>query len=55
MKKGLWIYRAYDEYNLPVAESYRKSDLVAKLRDEFPLDDINKKFTIKRIFENWLQ
>lgn len=50
----MWIYRAYDEFDLPVAEAYRKSDLIAKLREEFPLEDISK-FTIKRVFEKWLR
>ena len=49
---GLWIYRDYDEYDLPVAQAYRKDDLIAKLEDEFGTSEI---FTIKRIFEKWLQ
>ena len=48
----MWIYRAYDEYDLPVAEAYRKADLIAKLEDEF--GDIDR-FTIKRIFDKSLK
>lgn len=48
----MWIYRAYDEDGLPIAEAYSKDDLIAKLEDEF--GDANK-FTIKRIYENWLK
>lgn len=48
----MWIYRAYDEYDLPVAEAYRKSDLIAKLEDEF--GDASR-FTIKREYEGWLK
>ena len=50
----MWIYRAYDDNGLPVAESYRKSDLIDKLIDEFGEDRLHE-FTIKRIFENWLK
>ena len=31
----MWIYRAYDQYGLPIAEAYRKSNLIEKLIDEF--------------------
>lgn len=48
----MWIYRAYDEDDLPIAEAYKKSDLIAKLEDEF--GDISK-FTIKRIFDKTLR
>ncbi len=50
----MWIYRAYDEDGLPVAEAYRKQDLIEKLIDEFGADRL-KEFKIKRIFEKWLQ
>ena len=49
----MWIYRAYDEYGLPIAESYRKSDLIEKLIDEFGSERA-KEFKIKRIFEKYL-
>lgn len=52
--KGLWIYRAEDEYGLPVAESYRKNDLISKLCDEFGEDRLNE-FTIVRIFDKTLE
>lgn len=48
----MWIYRAYDEYDLPVAEAYRKEDLIAKLYEEF--EDISR-FTIKRIYDKTLK
>lgn len=48
----MWIYRAYDKYGLPVAEAYRKEDLISKLEDEFGTSET---FTIKRIYESWLQ
>ena len=51
---GLWIYRAYDEYGLPVAEAYRKEDLITKLKEEFPLEDINR-FKIKRLYDKTLE
>lgn len=51
--EGMWIYRAYDEYDLPVAEAYRKSDLINKLIDEFGEERL-KEFTIKRVYEKWL-
>ena len=49
----MWIYRAYDEYDLPIAESYRKSDLIEKLIDEFGVERA-KEFKIRRIFEKYL-
>ena len=48
----MWIYRAYDEDGLPIAEAYRKQDLIAKLEDEF--GDISR-FTIKRIYDKTLK
>ena len=48
----MWIYRAYDEDGLPIAEAYRKSELVTKLQDEFGTAE---GFTIKRIYEAWLK
>jgi len=48
----MWIYRAYDEYGLPVAEDYHKSKLIDKLVDEF---GDYRQFKIKRIFESWLE
>ena len=50
----MWIYRAYDEDGLPVAEAYRKEDLIEKLEDEFGADRI-RSFKIKRVFEKWLR
>ena len=49
----MFIYRAHDEYGLPVAEAYRKSDLIEKLIDEFGLESLSE-FTIKRIYEKYL-
>ena len=46
----MWIYRAYDEYDLPVAEAYTRERLIQKLLDEFGHAD----FTIKRLFEKAL-
>ena len=54
MKKGLWVYRAEDEFGLPVAESYRKSDLIDKLVDEFG-EEKAMEFKIIRVFEKFLQ
>ena len=51
----MWIYRAYDKYGLPVKEAYKKADLIARLKEEFPLDDIKEKFTIKRIYDKNLK
>lgn len=48
----MWIYRAYDVDGLPVAEAYRKSDLITKLEDEF--GDVGQ-FKITRVFESWLK
>lgn len=48
----MWIYRAYDEYGLPVCEAYRKQDLINKLIDEFGSAE---QFTIKRVFEKWVK
>ena len=50
----MWIWRAYDEYDLPVAEAYRKQDLINKLIDEFG-ENMLSRFTIKRIYEKWLK
>lgn len=48
----MWVYRAYDADGLPIAEAYRKADLIAKLQDEFGTAD---GFIIKRVFERWLK
>lgn len=48
----MWIYRAYDADGLPVAEAYKKIDLIIKLENEFGSAD---GFIIKRIFESWLR
>ena len=50
----MWFYRAEDEYGLPVAESYRKCDLVDKLIDEFGIERIDE-FKIKRVFDKNLK
>lgn len=47
----MWVYRAYDESDLPVAEAYRKAELIDKLEEEFGTAD---RFTIKRVYEKWL-
>lgn len=49
----MWVYRAIDEYGLPLAESYRKSDLIDKLIDEFG-EEILDKVKIIRVFEKSL-
>ena len=49
----MWVYRATDEYGLPLAESYRKSDLIDKLIDEFG-EEILDKVKIIRVFEKSL-
>lgn len=54
MKNGLWVYRAEDEFGLPVAEAYRKSDLVDKLIDEFG-EEKAMEFKIIRVFERGLR
>ena len=54
MKNGLWVYRAEDEFGLPVAEAYRKSDLIDKLIDEFG-EEKAMEFKIVRVFERWLR
>lgn len=54
MKKGLWLYRAEDEFGLPVGEAYKKADLIDKLIDEFGEERANE-FKIVRVFERWLQ
>lgn len=48
----MWLYRAYDEDGLPIAEAYRKTDLIQKLIDEF---GDAKEFVIKRVYEKWLR
>ena len=53
MKHGLWIYRAEDEFGLPIAEAYRKTNLINKLIDEFGKEKVNS-FKIVRIFERGL-
>lgn len=50
----MWFYRALDEYGLPVAESYYKSDLIDKLIDEFGVERL-KEFTIVRVFDKNLK
>lgn len=50
----MWFYRAEDEYGLPVAEAYRKGDLIQKLIDEFGFERV-KEFKIKRIFDKNLK
>lgn len=50
----MWLYRAIDEYDLPVAEAYRKSDLIDKLIDEFG-EEILDKVKIVRVFEKGLK
>lgn len=50
----MWIFRAYDEYGLPVAEAYHKSDLIEKLIEEFGEERLQD-FTIKKVFESWLR
>ena len=56
MEKGkaetMWIYRAYDEFGLPIAEAYRKEDLIDKLKDEFGEDF--EPYKIVRIFDKKL-
>lgn len=46
----MWIYRAEDEYGLPVAEAYTKADLIDKLIDEFGENRLQE-FRIVRIYD----
>lgn len=48
----MWIYRAYNEDGLPVAEDYHKEKLIEKLIDEF---GDYKQFSIRRVYEAWLK
>ena len=50
----MWFYRAVDEYDLPIAEAYRKSDLIDKLIDEFGEERLSE-FRIIRIFDKNLK
>ena len=50
----MWFYIAEDEFGLPVAEAYRKSDLINKLIDEFGIERL-KDFKIKRVFDKNLK
>lgn len=52
-RKGLWVFRAYDEDGFPVKESYQKSKLINELLDEF--HDKATKFQIKRVFIDGLK
>lgn len=47
----MWIYRAYDEYGLPVAEAYTKQKLINKLDDEFG----HHNFKIVKLFDKTLR
>ena len=51
-KRGLWVYRAYDEDGFPVAEDYHKQKLVERLESEYWGD---QKLTIKRVFVEGLE
>jgi hypothetical protein len=50
----MWFYRAIDEYGLPVAESYKRADLIDKLTDEFGAERL-KEFKIVRVFDKTLK
>ena len=50
----MWIYRAYDEDDLPIAEAYRKADLISKLIDEFGEEKVTT-FRIVRLFDKTLK
>lgn len=50
----MWIYRAYDKYGLPIAEAYRRADLIDKIIEEFGEEKI-KEIIIVKIFEKWLR
>lgn len=50
----MWFYRAIDEYGLPVAEAYKKADLIDKLADEFGADRL-KEFRIIRLYDKNLK
>ena len=49
----MWIYRAYDEDDLPVGEAYSKERLIDKLKDEF--GEEFEPYRIERVFEPWLK
>ena len=48
---GMWVYQARDEYGLPMAAAYCKSDLIEKLIEEFGTAD----FKIVREFDETLR
>ena len=50
---GMWIYMAYDEYGLPIAEAYSKERLIEKLKDEFGYDF--EPYKIERIYDKTLK
>lgn len=50
----MWFYRAEDEYGLPVAEAYRKDELIEKLADEFGEDRVSE-FKIVRVYDKNLK
>lgn len=52
-RKGLWVYRAYDEDGFPVKEAYRKDRLMQELWDEFHERAV--KFQVKRVFVEGLK
>lgn len=49
----MWIYRAYDEDDFPIAEAYSKERLIDKLKDEF--GEEFEPYRIERVFESWLK
>lgn len=52
-KKGLWVYRAYDEDGFVVMEAYDKAKLIERIDDGYYWGD--QKLTIKREFVEGLE
>ena len=55
-KNGLWVYRAYDEYGLPVCEAYSKEKLLNEtIYEQGMPPEMLEKLTIKRVFIKGLE
>lgn len=52
-KKGLWVYRAYDEDGFIVVEAYDRARLIERIEDGYYWGD--QKLTIKREFVRGLE
>ena len=53
MKKGLWVWRAYDEDGFIVVEAYSKERLLERIEDGYYFGE--QKLTIKREFVKGLE